>query len=199
MSPTVSTSDTPPTKKIPGVMASWPASLSNFCKLVEEASFGKDYDSSIRYGLRLKKDESEILGLDRFMEALEQIDDDIKAEKEKQAELDRQRDSATTPADGDGNERDDTCGATEEDDKEDASLQALVENPDKLDDESKEELVRHQLAAQRYCSVLRLGPEAKNATALGTEISDWLGYLKGDSGTLEGLTVVWYNTPMVGE
>ena len=78
-------------------------------------------------------------------------------------------------------------------------MQALVENPDKLDDESKEELVRHQLAAQRYCSVLRLGPEAKNATALGTEISDWLGYLKGDSGTLEGLTVVWYNTPMVGE
>ena len=67
MSPTVSTSDTPPNKQIPGVMASWPASLSNFCKLVEEASFGNDYDSSIHYGLRLKKDESEILGLDRFM------------------------------------------------------------------------------------------------------------------------------------
>ena len=47
--------------------------------------------------------------------------------------------------------------------------------------------------------MLRLGPEAKNATALGAELSDWLGYLKGDSGILEGLTVVWYNTSLVGK
>ena len=187
----------PSDKTIPGVMASWPTSLVNFCKVVEETAFGKEYDSSIRYGLRLRKDESEILQLDRYVEAFEQIDEDVKAEMEKQTEVDKHRESAGANNDnaGDGGNRTEQMN----DNDEDGHLQMLVENPEKLDEETKEELERHREAAQRYCSVLRLGPEPKNATTLGVEVADWLGCLRGDGGTLEGITVVWYNTPTVGE
>ena len=55
----------------------WPPSAVKFAKFIETIAFGKDMDSTVRYGLRTRKSPQEMMDFERFTEVTTQIEDDL--------------------------------------------------------------------------------------------------------------------------
>ena len=62
--------------------STWPQSALLLGRLIEEVVYGNQYDSSIKFGTKTKKEAEEIMGLSALSEALHEIDEQLTSEKE---------------------------------------------------------------------------------------------------------------------
>ena len=179
--------------------ASWDPSAMALGRLIENAVYEKEFDPTLKYALKTKKDLGDILDTEKFAAALTRIDELLQAELEAQASTTAQQSAELDIMEIGADEDDDMGGAGSGAGKRDSIQEHLamqyVGDIVDVTEEGWAEMNRHKTDADRLVSMITLKAEPKTSKEI---LTDFVNMLPPNSDT-SLMDIVIYDTASSGE
>jgi hypothetical protein len=167
--------------------SSWPTSSMQMGRLLEEVAYGKEYDPTMKFAVKNKKSVEEVLEMAAFSEIITSIDECLEAENEAGKADDEKDVEPVDVEEGD-----------DDDDIENTFAKQYVEKVEDVNAETRAEISKHKVAAERFVQQLVLRDEPSTATAFKELLeSELKNASSGDTSKL--LDLVFYDAATSGE